>query len=1187
MTFDTENFEQDKQIWTAKSGKSYFCRMRWENATLYLRQTLRNLRPGSYSLSFSAATHIGDGASGSLSVSVAGKKADVTVASNENGNWSDYTIDFDIAEGTKYATIEIKGERSKDLFKFGIDEFKLTYDGSSYYETILNKAQALYNNNKDWAKEADALNTAITEASGKTEINDKNNAIFALETAMQTFKDANTIDITSKINNPNFDSNISGWTCTGGDGNNFQRQTSSQANFNGGFLERWRDAGNGINNQKNFDISQQLTNLPKGEYTIKAAVIAVEQGTAETFNANSTYTNKKHGGPYYIDDEHGVWLYGTSGENSSMAWANTENSGFTDNGTGEYKSTTIDVQDGTLTIGLKGIGSPNGGAELGTYANWIACDNWTVSYFGFDASTLLSNLSSLKEDATTLLADDDYNNVTGTERSTLQTAKEVSPEETKSELDNAIAALEKAIADFKAAKDSYDSWEATWESEKSVAEKLGISKEEPTTAAEAATAGQRLNVAEYNATIADYTTAIELGDWTTSGAATFNNEHWSGKTSGYLNQDDSNGKGWGSNNWTMTCNQEITLPAGEYVFKAAGRKSANASLVLSVKNGETNIGEVSNFPSGNRGLGISTDGKASFDNTTDAFAASNAGYGWQWRFLPFTLEEETTVTIAIEAGSTEIHNWASFGDYTVMAKPSTAASEIAYGQAVDAARAAMEANTIVTGDELTALNEAIAVDKGTTTESIDAAIANIKSCTEALIAAAPKYQALLDAKALEQDELTYASEDKYTAFTNAKNAEPSSAADAEAKANAIIAARRAYIESNGKAEGVEGAKDYTENLIVTTAGDAMPNVSYAELRINSGQGPTESDGNTVKNYFDTSGTFYGSNNLSARLSQEVSDLPTGKYLVTVQARGGNNLQSLVLTAGAKNLDLGVQNPTNAFENGWDAYSLETAVDNTGKLAIKIEGKTNSKNSWFSFNDFRLVRIGDLDAVTLDEATANTIEAKAADVTLKRTLTTNWNTIILPFVLTEEQISDKFGEGTQVAAFKNASTDEATGTITLNFETATEMAANVPYLIKPANAGVSYTFDGVTLVAADDLTAGEGDYKFVGNYNSGKQLSEGDFFIDASENKFYRATGTETMKAFRATFVAPATSEAKVMNFTVNGGTITGIDNIDAANSAEAFDIYSINGVLIKKNATSLSGLAKGVYIVNGKKYIAE
>ena len=236
-TYVADNLNQDGKKWDAKNGKSYFARMRWANSTLYLRQTLRDLKPGKYTLSFSATAYKANGSS-SFYVTVADKRKDINFSAQDKADWADYNIDFEIAEGQKYATITITADRKKDdNFKIGIDDFKLTYDGSSYYPSLISKATSLYNENKDWAKQAEELNAAITANSGKREIVDINAAIDAIENAMAIFKNANTVDVTAKIVNPNFDSNINGWTCEGGDGNNFQRQTSSRTNFNGGFLE--------------------------------------------------------------------------------------------------------------------------------------------------------------------------------------------------------------------------------------------------------------------------------------------------------------------------------------------------------------------------------------------------------------------------------------------------------------------------------------------------------------------------------------------------------------------------------------------------------------------------------------------------------------------------------------------------------------------------------------------------------------------------------------------------------------------------------------------------------------------------------------------------------------------------------------------------------------------------------------
>lgn len=1164
MTYVADNLNQDGKKWAAKNGKSYFARMRYANSTLYIRQTIRDLKPGKYTLSFSATGFKAKGNS-IFNVTVGDKKADINLSTEDAAAWTEYNIDFEIAEGQKYATITITADRKDDNFKIGIDEFKLTYDGSSYYPSLISKATSLYNENKDWAKQADELNAAIKTNSGKTEIVDINAAIDAIEDAMATFKNANTVDVTAKIVNPNFDSNINGWTCEGGDGNNFQRQTSSQTNFNGGFLEKWRNSWNGSYNQKNFDVYQKLTNLPKGEYTVKAAIIATMQGGKETAQK---YPNKKHGGPYYIDNEHGVWFYGASGEATDMDWANTENKSFVPEAGAEYRTATVKVEDGNLTIGFKGIGSPNGGNQLGTYANWIACDNWTLSYFGFDPTTLLSQIKTLKSSAEELLNNNEYKNIVGEERKSLSDAKESTPEETKSALEAAISNLESAISAFTSAKSAYDNYAE----EVAVAGKLGITVETPNTAAAATEALKTLNVEEYNAATKNYTAAIELGEWTTTGATKFNNEHWSGKTSDYLNQIDKDGKGYNSDNWTMTCKQTLTLPAGEYVFKAAGRKSANAVMKLSVKNGETLVGEVSNFPNGNVGLGITTDGTASFDSN-DQFANNNNGWGWQWRFVPFTLDADTEITFEIEAGANEIHNWASFGDYTVMAKPSVDASLTVYNQAVEAANAALdvEANSVVTGAERTNLNAALAADKGTTMESIDAATKKIQECTTAFTAAQPKYQALADAKTLEQEELAYASADKYKTFTDSKEKTATTATDAETMANAIISARRAYVESNGKAEGVEGAVDCTSNLQVTVAGEKMPAVSYAELSINSGQGATDSEGNITNKYYDTNGTFWGSDNLKAQMTQNVSGLKSGKYLLTVAARGDASLKNLTLTAGSSSINLPVQTPNNIFGNNWDDYSIETIVDNSGNLNIKIEGQTNKSHAWFSFNNFRLYRLGDLDAVALDETADNTIEPKVANVTLNRTLKAGkWNTLVLPFAVSADKVKAQFGDGVEVAEYSNTDGEE------INFSSTEDIKANVPVLIKPTTVSAenTYTFDGVTLVAGEPKTTGV-SYDFVGSYKP-YNLATDNYML--YNNQWWKNEEGDNYKvnAFSAYVQATTPEAAKQLTLVIDGQT-TGLKLNTVTGNIEG-ETYNMAGQRVANSY-------KGLVIKNGKKII--
>lgn len=920
----------------------------------------------------------------------------------------------------------------------------------------------------------------------------------------------------STIYNPTKTSLPKGWSenrKAAGNNNRTEKTGDSQ-------LEGWSG------DKLNVKYYQTLTNLPTGKYVLKAKVHDSNAAGAVLYAASGTVRQTvKMGKDYAV-----------------------------------LATPVVSVINGNLEIGIDA-------SNLG--GTWMTGDDFTLSYVGLDLSALETAFSSKKAEAEALLGNADYKNITGDEKTELESAKNQNPAETKNALEAAIKNLESAISAFTSAKSAYDNYAE----EVAVAEKFGLKVEAPATAAAATEALKTLNVAEYNAATNDYTTAIKLGEWTTTGASKFSNEHWSGETRSYLNQTDGENLGYNSNKWTMTCKQTLTLPAGEYVFKAAGRKSANAFMKLSVKNGETLVGEVSNFPNGNVGLGITTDGKASFDSN-DKFSNNN-GRGWQWRFVPFTLDVDTEITFDIEAGADVIHNWASFGDYTVMAKPSVAASIAAYNQAVDDAKAALavEVNKVVTGEELTNLNAALSADKGKTKETIDAATKKIQECTTAFTAAQPKYQALVDAKTLVQEELAYASKDKYTEFTTSKEATATSAADAETKANAIIAARRAYVESNGMAEGVKGAVDCTSNLQVTVAGENMPGVSYAELSINSGQGATDSEGNMTNKYYDTNGTFWGSDNLKAQMTQNASGLKSGKYLLTVAARGEASLNNLTLTAGSNSINLPIQTPNNIFGNNWDDYSIETIVDNSGNLNIKIEGKTTKSHAWFSFNNFRLVRLGDLDAVTLDEAADNVIEAKeAANVTLNRKFVANkWNTLVLPFAVSDADVKTTFGADAKIVEYSNA--DDAN----INFTTSTKgIKANVPVLIMPAAVNVenTYTFNGVSIVVADPKADGT-SYSFVGSYKP-YDLVNDDYMLYADKWWKTETGDTYKIKAFRAYIKANTPAAAKQLNLVIDGQT-TGL-KLNTVNGNIEGETYNIAGQRVANSY-------KGLIIKNGKKII--
>lgn len=927
----------------------------------------------------------------------------------------------------------------------------------------------------------------------------------------------------STIYNPTKTSLPKGWSenrKAAGNNNRTEKTGDSQ-------LEGW--SGDNLN----VKYYQTLTNLPTGKYVLKAKV--------------------------HDSNEKGAVLYATSGTDKQTVKMGKDYA--------VLATPVVSVINGNLEIG---IDAPNLGGT------WMTGDDFTLSYVGLDLSALETAFSSKKAEAGALLGNADYKNITGDEKTELESAKNQNPEETKNALEAAINKLESAISAFTSAKSAYDNYAE----EAAVAEKFGLKVEAPATAAAATKALKTLNVAEYNAATNDYTTAIKLGEWTTTGASKFSNEHWSGETRSYLNQDDSNNQGWNSNSWTMTCKQTLTLPAGEYVFKAAGRKSANAFMKLSVKNGETLIGEVSNFPNGNVGLGITTDGKASFDSN-DKFANNNNGRGWQWRFVPFTLDDDTQITFDIEAGADVIHNWASFGDYTVMAKPSVFTSTAAYNQAVDNAKAALtaEANKVVTGEELTNLNAALSADKGTTMESIDAATKNIQECTTAFTAAQPKYQALVDAKTLEQTKLAYASEEKYTTFTTSKEATATTAADAETKANAIISAHRAYVESNGKAEGVVGAENCTDK-VANPKFTGLDGQSSLEgwTRTQSGGNEGALNGEIWTNADANKGYYYdyyngGANN--QHVYQEVANLIPGKYIVTIKARAQAGFNLYLLINDEKKVDINeIGSAGGDFERGWNDYTTEFTVGADGKVKIEVANMPSSnQGGWFGFGDVRLVRLGDLDAVTLDEAADNVIEAKeAANVTLKRKFVANkWNTLVLPFAVSDADVKTTFGADAKIVEYSNAED------VNINFTTSTNgIKANVPVLIMPAAVNVenTYTFNGVSIVVADPKADGT-SYSFVGSYKP-YDLVNDDYMLYADKWWKTETGDTYKIKAFRAYIKANTPAAAKQLNLVIDGQT-TGL-KLNTVNGNIEGETYNIAGQRVANSY-------KGLVIKNGKKII--
>lgn len=208
----------------------------------------------------------------------------------------------------------------------------------------------------------------------------------------------------------------------------------------------------------------------------------------------------------------------------------------------------------------------------------------------------------------------------------------------------------------------------------------------------------------------------------------------------------------------------------------------------------------------------------------------------------------------------------------------------------------------------------------------------------------------------------------------------------------------------------------------------------------------------------------------------------------------------------------------------------------------------------------------------------------AKVAIERTLSSDyWNTLCLPFSLDEDQIKATFGESTIITEFDDVN---AEGTV-MTFKEATRIEASKPYLFKPANTVKNPVFEGVTITSegAGSVTARtNGNYAFVGTYSKAEMATDqSEVFITTSGKLSYPAAGTNTIKGMRAFIQLPITANAKAFNLNI-GGEATSIDTIDGGLFNGNATIYNLNG---QKMSSDINGLAKGLYIVNGKKMIVK
>ena len=378
--------------------------------------------------------------------------------------------------------------------------------------------------------------------------------------------------------------------------------------------------------------------------------------------------------------------------------------------------------------------------------------------------------------------------------------------------------------------------------------------------------------------------------------------------------------------------------------------------------------------------------------------------------------------------------------------------------------------------------------------------------------------------------------------------------------NAIV-----FSAANGSFEKVGGYSDKAKDVVFVSA---------------SGENYTFNLTECMKASKPKYGWLQMKNGLGVVKSPLFDAFPNG-YKVTVYYAVGVDSKDLVITS--KELPNASSTTTVTGEEYVTTISLPLS---TAKFI------TTANNGVKYVSKIELTPLAAPAIVTLDETSDNISTVisdnagRTVNVTLKRSISKDYlNTVCLPFDLSAEKIAEVFGEGSVVSDYTSV-----TGTV-MNFTPVTEMVANHPYIVNATETFDTKNIAGVTLKT---IAGNENKIEFENTEKTfladfvGSPLIHEFTYTDGSElflgkdGKLYRPNAKgDKMKGMRAYFevVDYTGTEAKV-NI---GGALSSIDKL-MNGEAMTGKVYNLNGQYV---GNTLDGLAKGLYIMNGKKYVVK
>ena len=293
----------------------------------------------------------------------------------------------------------------------------------------------------------------------------------------------------------------------------------------------------------------------------------------------------------------------------------------------------------------------------------------------------------------------------------------------------------------------------------------------------------------------------------------------------------------------------------------------------------------------------------------------------------------------------------------------------------------------------------------------------------------------------------------------------------------------------------------------------------------------------------------------------LSNYSSGKWIVLCYSTAGATLK-------------GTQSQLLSITLQADAQLTAGTILNGSISDIRLSTADNSSVAMSNANFTITVKHPEDMRIVLDETSTTAPEAaQNANIRVIRTIKGGeWNTIVLPFSLTNKQLKEIFGSDVKLADFTGYNTvteDGKVSNIDVHFRTISgSLQANHPYLIKTKDDITEFVVDGVNIDLEEKPTVEQGTNKewknFVGCYKANTKVPEDALFINGG--KFWYSSGKTKIKAFRGYFdfydVLPSTANSRIAMI-FDDAEATGIATVDTETTDDDA-YYNLHGQRVDK-----------------------